>query len=141
MIRITTLAVLVSVAVSTPTFAQCTNADKNALIAFDKSWGEAGTSGNAAFLKNVYSDSYMSMNVSGTVDKTTTLANNVRDVELNKANPQPVGVPDRYVVACTGATATITHRNTTPAAAGALRHRRIREVSIFSRSAVGSGRL
>jgi len=118
MIRITALAALVSVAVSTPTFAQCTDADRNALIAFDKSWGEAGRSGDAAFLKNVYADGYMAVNILGTVDKTTTLANSAKDAEANKANPQPFGVPDRYVIACTPGTATITHRNTTPPAAG-----------------------
>jgi len=120
MIRITALAALVSVAVSTPTFAQCSDAERNALIAFDKAWGEAGTSGDAAFLKDVYADNYMGVNVSGTVDKTTTLANNVRDVALNKANPQPVGVPDRYVITCTPVTATITHRNTTAPASGSI---------------------
>ena len=118
MIRLTALAALVSVAVSTPAFAQCTDADRNALIAFDKSWGEAGTSGNAAVLKNVYADGYMTMNAVGTVDKTTTLANNARDVERNKATPQPITVPDHYVIACTAGTATITHRSTTAAPAG-----------------------
>ena len=38
---------------------QCSEADQQKLIAFDKAWGEAGQRGDKAFLQNVYADDYM----------------------------------------------------------------------------------
>jgi ketosteroid isomerase-like protein len=112
MTRVIAVAALLAVTVSSAGFAQCTDADKAALEAFDKAWGEAGQRGDRALLENIYADNYMAVNPAGTLDKATTLANTMRDAERNRANPQPPAVPDRYVISCTPSTATITHRNT-----------------------------
>jgi ketosteroid isomerase-like protein len=98
--------------------AQCSDADKAALEAFDKAWGDAGQKGDRAFLDGVYAASYVAHNLSGPADKATTIANTITAFEQNKANPQPAAVPDHYMISCTPTTATITHRNTIPAAAG-----------------------
>lgn len=116
--RIAAVAALFSVAVSTPVFAQCTAADKTALIAFDKAWGEATYRGDGPFLQSVYADGFMSVNVTGGVDKINSIAQAVAAANANKINPRPEAIADRYVIACTPLTATITHRNTVPPASG-----------------------
>lgn len=118
MTRFIAVAALISVVASTPAFSQCTDADRTALEAYDKAWGDAGVRGDRALLETMYADAFMSVNPAGMVDKATTLTNTMQAAERNKANPQPVTVADRYVISCTPLTATITHRNTTPAAAG-----------------------
>lgn len=118
MIRITAVAALLSVAASTSAYAQCKDADKAALETLDKAWGDAGQRGDRAFLENTLSDNFEAVNIAGTVDRAATLANTMETFERNKANPQPVAVPDHYVISCTAATATVTHRNTVPASAG-----------------------
>jgi ketosteroid isomerase-like protein len=92
---------------------QCNEADRQKLTAFDKSWGEAGVSGDKAFLQNVYADDYMNMSPAGTLTKAQAIENAVRDAERRKASPQNAdGVAhDNYVITCTPNTATITHRN------------------------------
>lgn len=114
------LAVVVVAVSLFPTFsaAQCSDADKATLTNFDKTWGDATQSGDRAFLTNVLADNYLAVNLVGTVDKTTTIANAVRNAELAKANPQPAAVADHYVITCTPSSATITHRNVIPPAAG-----------------------
>jgi ketosteroid isomerase-like protein len=118
MVRIAAVAALLSVAASTSAYAQCSDSDKTALEAMDKAWGEAGRAGDAAYLEKAYALQYMSINPGGTVDKATTIANSVRNAERNKANPQPVGTSDYYVINCTPTTATIVHRNVGAVAAG-----------------------
>jgi len=104
----------------TPTFsaAQCSDADKAALITFDRTWADATQRGDRAFLDNAIADNYMAVNLIGTVDKATTIANAVRNADLARANPQPSAVADHYVITCTPNSATITHRNVIPPAAG-----------------------
>ncbi|MFZ0061724.1 MAG: nuclear transport factor 2 family protein [Pyrinomonadaceae bacterium] len=95
--------------------AQCSEADQQKLIAFDKAWGEAGQRGDKAFLQNVYADDYMNTSVAGTITKAQALENAVRAAERRSANPQPAAqtTPDNYIIACTPNSATITHRNVT----------------------------
>jgi ketosteroid isomerase-like protein len=92
--------------------AQCSQADRTALEAFDKSWGDATVSGDRARMSPFLADSYMGVGVTGTTDKQTTMTNAERAAEQNKANPPAPATPDRYVITCTPVTATITHRNT-----------------------------
>ena len=120
MTRLIAVAALLAVAVPSSGYAQCTDTDKAALEALDKAWGEASQRGDRAFLENIYADNYMAVNPAGTLDKATTVANTVRDAERNRANPQPVTVPDRYVIACTPLTATITHRSTFTPPSGSM---------------------
>jgi len=95
--------------------AQCSEADQQKLIAFDKAWGEAGQRGDKAVLQNVYADNYMNTSVAGTITKAQAIENAVRAAERRSANPQPAAqtTPDNYIIACTPNTATITHRNVT----------------------------
>ena len=118
MIRVCAVLAVLTVSVSQAGFSQCSDADKAALEAFDKAWGDAGQRGDRAFLENVYAVGFMGHNPGGAVDRATTISNTLRDFERNRATPLPVVVPDRYVITCTPVTATITHRNTVPAAAG-----------------------
>ena len=118
MIRLTAMTALLSVAASTSAYAQCTQADKTALEAMDKAWGEAGLKGDAAFLDKVYAAQFMTHNPAGTVDKATTIANSRINAERNRANPQPQVTADYYVISCTPLTATITHRNVGAPATG-----------------------
>ncbi len=118
MIRIMAVAALLTSTVTSAGWAQCSAADKVALEALDKAWGEAGTRGDRAALEALYADGYMGLSAVGTTNKPTTVANAMRDAALNRANPQPTVTPDHYVISCTPTTATITHRNTIPADAG-----------------------
>lgn len=116
--RVLAVLVLLLVSAAQSGSAQCTDADKAALEAFDKAWGDAGQRGDRAFLENAYAANFVSHVPGGTVDRATTLANTLRSAELNRVNPQPVAVPDHYMISCTATTATITHRNTIPGAVG-----------------------
>ncbi|MEO7685202.1 MAG: nuclear transport factor 2 family protein [Gemmatimonadaceae bacterium] len=110
MIRMLTLLFLVGG--SKTAAAQCGDADKKALEAFDRAWGNASVAGERAFLQNAYADDYMGLNAAGTTTKAQTIDNTMRDAERNRANPQPAAIPpDNYIITCTPNTATITHRN------------------------------
>ncbi|MBA3568151.1 MAG: nuclear transport factor 2 family protein [Pyrinomonadaceae bacterium] len=106
----TTLLILSATSVA---FGQCSEADKQKLMAFDKAWGEGGRRGDKAFLQNVYADEYTNMAPAGTLTKTQAIENAVRDADRRKANQQNADSVshDSYVITCTPNTATITHRN------------------------------
>ncbi|MBA3442833.1 MAG: nuclear transport factor 2 family protein [Pyrinomonadaceae bacterium] len=106
----TTLLILSATSLS---FSQCSEADKQKLIAFDKAWGEGGQRGDKAFLQNVYADDYTNMSPAGTLTKAQAIENAVRDADRRRANPQNADSVshDYYVITCTPNTATITHRN------------------------------
>lgn len=111
-LRFAAAAALLSPIATRPLLAECSKADKAALEAFDRSWGDATVSGDRARIAPFVSENFMTMNVVGMTDKQTTLANAERAAQQNKANPAPPATPDRYVISCTPLTATITHRNT-----------------------------
>jgi ketosteroid isomerase-like protein len=97
---------------------QCSDADRQKLMAFDKEWGEKSQRGDKAFLQNVYADDYMNTSLAGTLNKAQTIENAVAAAARRAANTQNAGgssAPDYYVIACTPNTATITHRNVTTA--------------------------
>lgn len=110
--RILTTILLILYAM-TLAFGQCSEADKQKLMAFDKAWGEAGQRGDKAFLQNVYADDYMNTSPAGTLTKAQAIENAVRDADQRRANPQNADSVshDNYVITCTPNTATITHRN------------------------------
>jgi ketosteroid isomerase-like protein len=110
-LQIAAVAALLSPIAARPLLAQCSQADKIALEAFDKSWGDATVSGDASRIGSFLTDNYMGVSVAGTTDKQTTIANAERAAQQNKANPAPAPTPDRYIITCTPFTATITHRN------------------------------
>jgi ketosteroid isomerase-like protein len=108
---------LIIISASVYASAQCSEADRQKLIAFDKAWGEAGVSGNTDFLQNVYADDYMNTAPTGTLNKARIIENAAAAAARRKANPQNAGnnIPDYYIITCTPNTATITHRNVTTA--------------------------
>lgn len=118
MTRVIAVAALLSLFASTPSLAQCSVSDKAALEAFDRSWGDATIRGDRAFLENVIAPNFMGHNVNGSSDRAATIANAVRNAELSRANPQPGATADHFMISCTANTATITHRNVVPPAAG-----------------------
>ena len=111
-VRIAAIAALLSPIAARPLLAECSPADRAALEAFDKAWGDATVSGDRTRIGPFVADSYMGINIGSTVDKQTMFANAERAAQQNKANPAPPATPDRYVINCTPLTATIAHRNT-----------------------------
>jgi ketosteroid isomerase-like protein len=111
-LRIVAISALLSPLASTRLLAQCSQADKAALEAFDRSWGDASVSGDRARLGTFIADNYLRVDIGGTVDKQATLASAERAAQENKVSPAPAATADRYVISCTPLTATITHRNT-----------------------------
>jgi ketosteroid isomerase-like protein len=92
-------------------FGECSDADKKALEAFDRAWGQAGEKGDKNALMQIYADDYTGL--PGMLGKTQTIENTMAAFEENKANPQMADVVthDNYMISCTPNTATITHRN------------------------------
>jgi ketosteroid isomerase-like protein len=111
-VRVAAVVALLSPITATPLLAQCSQAEKVALEALDKSWGDATVSGDRTRIASFLADNYVGINIGSTLDKQATIANAERAAQLNKANPAPPAVPDHYAISCTPLTATITHRNT-----------------------------
>ncbi|MEP6858833.1 MAG: DUF4440 domain-containing protein, partial [Gemmatimonadales bacterium] len=95
-----------------PAFAQCSDADKKALEAFDRAWGDATTSGNRAALQAIYANEYQGLGPAVTLGKAAAIDAAVQAAERNRANPAdaPRLAFDSYSIACTPNSATITHR-------------------------------
>lgn len=92
-------------------FADCSDSDKKALEAFDRAWGNAGLKGDRTALMNIYADDYVGL--PAMESKTAAINGTMAAFEQDKANPAGAGkvTHDRYVISCTPASATITHRN------------------------------
>jgi ketosteroid isomerase-like protein len=91
-------------------FGECADADKKALEAFDRAWGEAGVKGDRNALTAIYADDYTGM--PEMQNKTQTLDNTMKAFEAEKANPSGDKVShDNYMISCTPVSAVITHRN------------------------------
>lgn len=97
--------------------AQCSDADKKALVAFDHAWGEATLAGDRAALTNIYADDFSGL--PGMQGKGPSIDNAVKAAERRKTNPNPDKTTyDHYLITCTPTSATITHRNTVWTAMG-----------------------
>lgn len=91
--------------------AQCSDADKKALEAFDHAWGAATVSGDRAALMNIYADDFTGL--PGMQGKAAAIDAAVKAAEAAKKNPTPDKVSyDHYLITCTPNSAFITHRNT-----------------------------
>lgn len=99
-------------ALATSAIAECSDADKKALAAFDAAWSKAGQSGDKAALMEIYADDYMGL--PGMQTKVSAIDTTMRTFERNKANPSGADkvTYDHYIISCTPNTATVTHRNT-----------------------------
>lgn len=124
------LIATVSLTLALSADAQCSDADKKALEAFDKAWSEATTRGDRAQLQTMFADDYAGATLIGTVSKAAAIDGAVRTAELNRANPQAAvrTIYDNYIITCTPVSATVTHRNTITSTVGG------REQTTYSRS-------
>lgn len=107
------LAAVSILVAAAPAFAQCSDADKKALEAFDRAWGDAGTRGDRVALQAIIADDYQGLGLVATQGKAALIDATVQAAERNRANPAaaPRFVYDSYSVACTPNSATVTHRN------------------------------
>jgi ketosteroid isomerase-like protein len=92
-------------------FGECSEADKKALEAFDRAWGEAGVKGDRNALTAIYADDYVGLPESQ--NKTQILEATMAAFERNRANPNLADKVshDNYQITCTPNSAVITHRN------------------------------
>jgi len=97
--------------VVSPLVADCSSADKKALEAYDRSWGDSATKGDRTALEQIYANDYMGMTSGNTLNRADTIDGQVRDADKTRGTMQPVVTHDYYVINCTANTATITHRN------------------------------
>lgn len=95
-----------------PLLADCPAADKKALEAYDRAWGESATNGDRAALEQIYASDYMGIMQGGELNRAETIEGQVRDAAKARGTMQPLLTHDFYVINCTANTATITHRNT-----------------------------
>lgn len=105
---LTICVVIIASAVST--YAECSNADKKALEAFDRAWSVAGQNGDRAALAAIYADDYAGF--PAMEGKQSAIDNTMRTFEQNRATPSTsTATYDHYLINCTPNTATVTHRN------------------------------
>ena len=92
-------------------FGECSNADKTAMEAFDRAWGDAGVKGDRTALMAIYADDYAGL--PGMQNKTQTIDATMAGFEKDKANPNMADKVshDNYMITCTPTSAVITHRN------------------------------
>lgn len=93
-------------------FGQCSDADKKALEAWDRAWGEATIAGDRAALTGYFADDFMAL--PGMVGKAKAIDDAVKNAEKNKTkSPEEKNkvTHDNYIISCSATTATITHRN------------------------------
>ena len=109
--RFTAFGALLCVVGSTPVFAECSAADRAALLAYDVAYTKASVAGDQAALATLVSDNFGNPSVIGGGSKAGMIANSVANVARNAANPQPQAANDHYSFVCTPTTATIMHRN------------------------------
>lgn len=124
------VALLAITSASAPATAQCSDAEKAALQTLDRSWADATTRGDRAFLQSTLADDYHATNLIAGVGKTQTIDDAVRAAERTRTNPQPAPrvSGDNFVITCTPNTAVVTHRNVIVATADG------KEQTTYSRS-------
>lgn len=114
-------AVVFSLAASTFAFGQCSEAERQKLIQWDKALGDAVERGDRRFLETAYADDYVAVNPAGVAtNKAQAVESAMREFEQRRANPQAADTVkfDHYDVTCTPNTATIAHRTVATPAGG-----------------------
>lgn len=93
-------------------FGQCSEADKKALEAFDRQWGDFSERGDRGALERIYAKDYTGIGFMNTTGRKQTIDNTVTQAQQAKtgSEKQPKLAYDTYVITCTPNTATITHR-------------------------------
>lgn len=111
------------IATTVSVFAECSDADKKALEAFDHAWSTAGQNGDKAALMNIYADDYVGF--PGMVGKTAAIDTTMAAFERSKTNPPTsTTTADHYRVTCSSVSATVTHRNVTVSNSGGTTYSR-----------------
>ncbi len=83
--RILVMFVLMFAATAGYAFGECRDADKKALEAYDRSWGEAQEKGDRAAFMNIYADDFVS--IPQMTNKTQAIENRMKSFERDKVNP------------------------------------------------------
>lgn len=106
-ISVVIIIVLAAVSVA----AECGEAEKKALIAFDKHWTDVNAKGERTAIAAVYADEFTA--IPSMTGKAAAVDAAVATFERNKANPQAATqtTTDHYMIRCTPTTATMVHRN------------------------------
>lgn len=117
--RILTTTLLMALA-AVSVAAECSEADKKALEAFDRAWSKTNEDGDRAAMMALYADDFVGMPAMTT--KTAAIESAMKAYERRKADPAGADkvTSDHYIISCTPNSATITHRNVvwTPNGAG-----------------------
>jgi ketosteroid isomerase-like protein len=112
------LAIVIVVTTVVTAAAECSEADKKALIAFDKEWTATNQRGDRAAIAAIYADEFVTF--PNMTTKAGAVDGAIAAFERSKANPQSAAttVTDHYQITCTPSTAALIHRNTTTPAGG-----------------------
>ena len=105
--------ILFVLAASTFVMAQCPEAEKQKLKAWDQAVGNAAERGDFNALRGYYADDYAAFGPAGTmITKAQAIANAEQDFKERSANPQaaPSIKYDLYDITCTPNTAVVAHR-------------------------------
>jgi ketosteroid isomerase-like protein len=106
------LMVAVCALVASPASAACSAADVTALEALDRQWGKSSTDGDRAALEALFAEDYGGISPTGIEGKADSIHAALADAERARKSPSSGTLThDHYVIACTPASATITHRN------------------------------
>lgn len=107
------MAVLAVTFAASSVSAQCPQAEQAALEKFDRDWGVASETGDAAALGKILADDFRDLSPDGGDDKAANIAANVKGAKEQQAKPDaPKWVLDNYIIQCSASSATITHRAT-----------------------------
>ncbi len=90
---------------------ECGDADKKALEAFDRTWGDAGVKGDRNALMAILADDYTGL--PAMQNKIQNIEAAMKAAESDRANPNMADKVshDNYMITCTPNSALITHRN------------------------------
>jgi ketosteroid isomerase-like protein len=92
-------------------WSQCSDSAKKELEAFDREWGRASLAGERDKMMTIYADDYSGLPDSQS--KALAISGAMAAFAEETAKPNGVKVThEHYFIACTPATATISHRNT-----------------------------
>ena len=107
------MAVLAVTFAASSVSAQCPQAEQAALEKFDRDWGVASETGDAAALGKILADDFRDLSPDGGDDKAANIAANVKGAKEQQAKPDaPKWVLDNYIIQCSASSATIIHRAT-----------------------------
>ena len=99
-VRTCVAATVLAASLSVNAFADCSAADRDALIALDQAWGAAGEKGDKNAMMEIISPDFAGFNLNGTQNRAAML----EGVTAAGAGGPKV-TADNYIVSCAGDTA------------------------------------